>query len=178
MKPLALAAGVAGAAVLAVGLAGSPASAGRSTDDGYNRSTLPAVSAAPGVFAPDTTPYVEPEQALITSWTLEPKSRGFVIVLVDGQRFACPAGKIFGNTNPFVVCDLPGDDQVVLDYPPYGNATKKTMAQACSTFTDDKTTAVTTAPAGCLAEVHVTLDGVTQPVTYQSLPFTMTQTKG
>lgn len=175
MKPVIAAVAAASAAVVCVALVGSPASAARSTDDGYLTSVLPVEGATPGVSGGSFDERAG--DAVVTSWTLEAAGRGYVITLAGGERFECAAGKLFGNTNPFVGCTTASGDSVTLDYPPYGNATKKTMSQACATFTDNGRTTVTTVPPGCLAQVHVTVGGVTRPITTQSLPFTMTQSK-
>ena len=182
MKPLALVTAVAGAAVVTVSLTGSPASAGKSTDDGYNRSTFDAVAThVNGIRSDGGGTYVEPADALLNSWTLEAKGRPYVVTVHAGS-FTCATGKIWGSTNPYVTCTTVGGDSVTLDYPPIGNATKSTMVHACGAFSDNGTTAVTTMPdpakPDCKAAVYVKKDGVMLPTTYELVPFTMTQTKG
>ena len=182
MKRLALATAITGAAVVTVTLAGSPASAGKSTDDGYNRSTVDDLAAeVNGIRSDRGGTYVEPADALLNSWTLEAKGRPYVITVAAGT-FTCATGKIWGSTNPYVTCSTAGGDSVTLDYPPIGNATKSTMVQACGAFSDNGTTAVTTMPdpakPDCKPAVYVKKDGVMLPTTREHVPFIMTQTKG
>lgn len=132
--------------------------------------------------------YKEPDDASGAYWSMSPRrERWFKLNLRDGNEpltdnagnlatdYRCVAGSyMYTDTNPFITCY--GDKEQTrgfhLDYPPYGNATKQTMKEACAVVSrPDASTYIVDAPATCRPKVWRVNGGRNAPSWIVEAPF-------
>lgn len=158
----------------------------RTTDPLYNFSLDggPAPEPANGITSDGLGTYSEPTDASGPYWAFSPlAARSFTLNLagiadVTGApavNYACVAGSsLYTDTNPFVYCygDKEQTRGFILDYPPYGNATKQTMKLACAVVTKTDTSYVSEVPAtDCKAHVWQVNAAKDAPSWYLDAPF-------
>lgn len=183
---MAAALGVIGALALA-----PAARAGKTSDPLYDflLADTSAEGATYAITSDGTGLYSEPLDASGAYWSMSPMAtRSFTLNLRDGDGVAltdnggnaaldygCVAGSYMAtDTNPFITCyaDKEQTRGFHLDYPPYGNATKQTMKEACTVVSrPDVSTYVAEAPATCRPKVWRVNGGRNAPSWIVEAPF-------